>query len=457
MEKPKKMSLGSALLVAVLSFGGFMGVATVVSNNSASLTPVSLAKDGEEDRNDEDKDSSDENKDSDKESKSEKKEKEEARKQSERQREATKKTYESSDDGDDEDDDMVNGVKLRGDGSVDDDQNEGSSKDDDEENEGEDNGMFKDRSKTIEKLNEKLTEAEKEILEKQAEGVDVTAALARLAEAKAKLAKVGTAFDANDLESAKDLAQEVSKLTHFAKEKDLHDAKEVAEDVAKISKRIVQAYGKIALLEAVGGDGSKAKEALVSFEADLATLKATIATGGYDGAVMEKSLETLERKVKAVKGSIEGAIYALGGTDGQYDDDYENETEDVVDNLRDVADIEDDNIGQAVRRMAQDQEDSAKKVGEVVSKIDDRNVVAQTLLGASEKDLSALEQEIADNKARALTLTQVAETMTDPDIKTILMDQVAVLNGQTAKLETFINGQRDRLSVFGWFFHLFQK
>jgi hypothetical protein len=186
-------------------------------------------------------------------------------------------------------------------------------------------------------------------------------------------------------------------------------------------------------------------------------LKAIITAGGYDGAVMEKSLETLERKVKAVKGSIEGAIYALGGTDGQYDDDYENETEDVVDNLRDVADIEDDNIGQAVRRMAQDQEDSAKKVGEVVSKIDDRNVVAQTLLGASEKDLIALEQEIADNKARALTLTQVAETMTDPDIKTILMDQVAVLNRQTAKLETFVSGQRDRLSVFGWFFHLFQK
>lgn len=455
MEKPKKMSLGSALLVAVLSFGGFMGVATVVSNNSASLTPVSLAKDGESNSNK--GGDSGENKDEDKESKSEKKEKEEAKKQSERQREATKKTYESSDDGDDEDDDRVNGVKLRGDGSVDDDQNEDSSKDDDEENEGEDNGMFKDRSKTIEKLTEKLAEAEKEILEKQAEGVDVTSALARLAEAKAKIVEVGGAFDANDLESAKDLAQEVSKLTHFAKEKDLHDAKEVAEDVAKISKRITQAYGKIALLEAVGGDGSDAKEALVSLEADLTALKAIITAGGYDGAVMEKSLETLERKVKAVKGSIEGAIYALGGTDGQYDDDYENETEDVVDNLRDVADIEDDNIGQAVRRMAQDQEDSAKKVGEVVSKIDDRNVVAQTLLGASEKDLSALEQEIADNKARALTLTQVAETMTDPDIKTILMDQVAVLNGQTAKLETFVSGQRDRLSVFGWFFHLFQK
>lgn len=83
------MSLGSALLVAVLSFGGFMGVATVVSNNSASLTPVSLAKDGESNSNK--GGDSGENKDEDKESKSEKKEKEEAKKQSERQREATRR------------------------------------------------------------------------------------------------------------------------------------------------------------------------------------------------------------------------------------------------------------------------------------------------------------------------------------------------------------------------------
>ncbi len=352
---------------------------------------------------------------------------------------------------------MVDGVKVRGDGSVDDEEEDDSKDEDEYEDEsGDDNGMYKDRSKTIEKLNEKLAEAEKEILEKQAEGVNVTAALARLAEARVKLGAVGTAFDANDLESAKDLAQEVSKLTHFAKEKDLHDAKEVAEDVAKIAKRITQAYGKIVLLEAVGGDGSKAKEALVSLEADLATLQATIATGGYDGASMEKSLETLERKIKVVKNSVEGAIYALGGTDSRYDDDYEDETEDIVKNLRDVADIQNDTVGRSIRHLAEEQEDSVKRVSEAVTSVDKRNPVLQTLFGASGSDLRELEAEIATNKARTEMLTQAANAINDPDIKTILLDQVAVLKEQTTKLETFVSGQKDRLSVFGWAFNLFQ-
>ena len=39
----KKMGLLPALLVAVLSFGGFVGVATIVSQNNSNLTPVSLA------------------------------------------------------------------------------------------------------------------------------------------------------------------------------------------------------------------------------------------------------------------------------------------------------------------------------------------------------------------------------------------------------------------------------
>ena len=68
---------------------------------------------------------------------------------------------------------------------------------------GDNNGMYKDKEKTLAKLNEKLAEAQKEIDEKKAEGVDVTAAQARLNEAQVKLAAVGAAFDGNDLEMVK--------------------------------------------------------------------------------------------------------------------------------------------------------------------------------------------------------------------------------------------------------------
>ncbi len=453
----KKLGLFPALLVAVLSFGGFMGVAAVVSENANHLVAVTAAKDGEDDGDDKDEDKDedkDDDKDKDKESESDKKAKEEAKKKSEREREAAKKSAEQaskSSGKSDDSDDMVDGVKLRGDGSVDD---NGSDEGDEKEEMGRD-GMYTDRAKTISKLEEEIAKAEKEILEKQAEGVDVTAALARLAQAKAGVTSVTGAFDSNDLEAAKALSKEVKKLAHFASEKDLHDAKEVAEDVAKISKRITQAYGKIALLEAVGGDGSVFKTSLATYEADLATLKATIAAGGYDIASMEVSLESLERKVKSVKSSVEGAIYALGGTDSKYDEDYEDEAADLAERLNDVAEIEDDDIGRAIRGIAEDHESGAKVVGETVKSIDKHNPVVQALFGTSESDLASLEQEIAASKARTAALEKAAEAISDSDVKAIVLEQIETLKAETAKLETFVSGQRDRLSAFGWFFRLF--
>ena len=462
------MGLLPALLVAVLSFGGFVGVATVVSNNGVHLAPISLAK-GDEDggggSNDDSND--DEDKDDDKKSESEKKAKEEAKKKTERDRETAKKAAErsgktsgnSSDDGDDDNDDTVDGVKLRGDGSVDDDGKEDNDEDEDRDDDSvserdDNNGMYKDRAKTLSKLDEELAKAEEDILEKQAEGVDVTVALARLAEAKAKAATVGGVFDSNDLEAAKRLSKEVKKMAHFASHDDLHDAKEVAEDVAKVSKRITQAYGKIALLEAVGGDGGSFKTTLATYEAALAVLKGTIAAGNYDLGAMEDSLEALERKVKLQKSSIEGAIYALGGTDSELDDDLEDDSDDLSEHLNDVADIEDDSVGRAIRGIASDHKDSTKKLSEKVKDVDKRNPVMQALFGASDSDLDSIEQEIAASKTRTAVLVQAAEVMEDQDVKSILLEQIETLKSQTSKLETFVSGQRDRLSLFGWFFNL---
>lgn len=469
MSEKKKVPLLPALLVAVLSFGGFVGVATLFSSNTSGLIPISFAKDGEDDGGDDgDKDEDkDEDKDDDKESKSEKKAKEEAKKKAERDRETAKKaaerSRESSDDTD-EDDDMVNGVKVRGDGSVDDDgkdedENEVEDMDDDsvtgrDDDMDDDNGMYKDRTKTLSKLDKELAEAEKDILEKQAEGVDVTAALARLAEAKAKAATVGGVFDSNDLEAAKQLSKEVKKLAHFASHDDLHDAKEVAEDVAKVAKRISQTNGKIALLEAVGGDSSPFKSTLASYESDLAALKATISAGGYDLGMMEDSLDALERKVKRLKSGIEGTIYALGGTDSELDDDLEDESDDISEHLNDVADIEDDSVGRAIRFIADDHKDATKKIGETVKEVDKRNPVLQALFGASDTDLNSLEQEIAANKTRTESLLKAAEAVEDQDMKSIILDQVEVLKAQTTKLQNFVEGQRDRLSLLGWFFNI---
>ncbi len=450
----KGVNMSSAFLLALFSVAGFFGVATIAIQNNFHFASVSLANGGEDDGEEGGGDSQGSGSSS---SESEKKAREAEKKKQEQVRETAKKAAERSGKG--------RGTVVTGDtqnrmekkdvqetGEVEDAQD---TDEDDALETNDDNGMFRDRVKTVSKLHNEITRAEEEILKKQAEGVDVTAALARLAEAKAKVTTVEGAFESDDLTKAKDLTQEVTKLTHFAKENDLHDAKEVAEKVSKVAKRLEQAAGKVALLISVGGNGDQFKSALSGLAADLEALKATIASGNYDAAAMSTSLETLERKVKVTKSSVEGSIYALGGTDSRYGDDYKNETEDVASSLKEVADIRDDNVGRTIRRLAESQEDSAKKVSESVSDVDKRNPVLQTLFGANESDLGDLEREIAANKARVQTLNQAANTIEDTDVKTVLLDQVAAINEQTTKLQTFVSGQRDRLSLFGWFTHLF--
>ncbi len=470
----KKKKVFSGLLAVTLSLSALMGALAIVVRNNPNLVETSFAQGGEEDGDSEGDSEGDSGGGSGSSNESAKKTAEKAqetaKKKVELERETAKKAAErskdtstdsgsirnrnrglvKSEDASDPSFDLKNGDDNAAEN------NDGEAADTASGNRGRgDNGMFRDQGKTVSKLQEKIAEAEKEILEKQAEGVDVTAALARLAEAKAKVGTVADAFAGNDLEAAKTLSQEVSKLTHFAKENDLHGAKEVAEKVSKVTKRIGQVSEKIALLESAGGDGSQFKKSLSGYEADVAGLRTAIAAGNFDAGAMSSSLEGLERKVKVVKNAVEGALFALGGTDSQYDDDFKMESEDVASQLQDVADIEGDSVGRVIHGIAEDHKNSAAKIGQVVQNVDQRNPALQILLGSNDSDLSSLEQEIAANKTRTEMLTRAADTVGDQDMKSILLAQVATLKAQGANLETFVSGQRDRLSVFGWFFHLF--
>ena len=50
---------------------------------------------------------------------------------------------------------------------------------------------------------------------------------------------------------------------------------------------------------------------------------------------------------------------------------------------------------------------------------------------------------------------EAQDAIEDQDVKAIVLEQIETLKAETAKLETFVSGQRDRLSAFGWFFRLF--
>ncbi|MDP3957654.1 MAG: hypothetical protein Q8Q10_04095, partial [bacterium] len=421
-----KMGTGAALVIALLAFGAFAGAAALVTNGQFNFAAITSADEGEDSGGDGDNnDNEDDNDDSSSKSEEEKEKKsEESKKKAERDREDAKKQLErsnrSSDDNDDsedsEDDNDANEL---------DEADEADEVGGDENKGGDNEGMFKDRDKTLSKLQEEIAKAKKNILEKQAEGADVTTALARLALAEAGLAQVGTSFDENDLATAKMLAKQIKKTAHFT-EKDLEFSKKVAEEVAKVEKRFGQVEKKIAELESLGGDTTAFKAQLATLRSDFSALKATIAAA--PGTITRDTVKAFEKRVKRLKSLVESNIFALGGTDdSDLFEDHEDDADDLSEGLDDVAEIEDgdDNgVSGKVRKIAAEHKAASKAIKESLGNIEDRGGLAETLFGSDSDALDALNTEVAAMNNRAVALESASKRISDPDLKKILDDQI---------------------------------
>ncbi len=449
--------------IVFMLFGGYFAYAAFLTGQPSTLPFVQsiAAKDGEsggsDDSDDEDEDK-DEDKDDDNKSgsgSSRDRNREDDNDSDDDRVDGVKLRGDGSVDDDqdeDSDDDRVNGVKLRGDGSVDDDQNEDV--DDDRSGKDEREAMFKDRNKTIEKLNEKIAEAEKKILEKQAEGVDVSAALAQLALAKAGLASVDAAFTANELDRIKTLAKVTEKLTHFSRGKTLHDSEDVAKDIAKVAKRIAQTKEKIARLASLGGDTTSYVASLTDAEADYAAARAQITAGGDNLLAGLTALKTVERRVKSVKHSVEGALFALGASD---DDEFENEhgveVGDDSDELSDLADADEDHT--ALRTLARTHKQESAKVASLLKDLDDRSALARTLFGDDRDVLDALKIDAVVNEDRIVSMQRAADEVEDNELNLLINEKIGELKSENAKLISFISAKNGNTGLFGWLFRLF--
>ena len=454
--KTEKVGVVTALIIVFLAFGAFAGAAAIITKNQLSLAPFTLADDeddddGEDEDEEDDADEDDEDEEDDKAEEVKKKaereresvkkkaerERESVKKQSERARESVKKKLENSGQG-------MGGNDL-------------DSEDDfDTEEQDNDHGMFKDRDKTLEKLRKEIAKARENILEKQAEGVDVTAALARLALAEASLLQVGSSFDANDLSTAKMLAKQIKKTAHFAKE-DLHDAEKIADELAKVQKRFGQVTQKIAALEALGGDATAFKTQLASLRSDFAVLQTSLS---IPGALTRDMVKAFEKRVKRLKSLVESTMFALGGTDDDdLFEDHEDDADDLFEDLNDVAEIEDDddnNVSEKLKDIAAQHKGASKVIKKSLEDIKDRDGLAKILFGSDSSALEALNSQVAAMNTRATALESAAAQVTDPDIKQILISQASTLRSEVLKLQAYITAEDNQFSIFGRLIRLFR-
>jgi len=125
-----------------------------------------------------------------------------------------------------------------------------------------------------------------------------------------------------------------------------------------------------------------------------------------------------------------------------------------VQSLLDVADRE-EGIGQQVRVIAQQQNQSASTTIQATEKVQTRSEIKTFFFGSDYKNLGILRSEIAQTKNRLEQLNRIMENVQNEGDKTELQNQVQVLEQEQVKIESFIKAEEGKFSLFGWFVKLF--
>jgi hypothetical protein len=435
------------LMAWLLVFGAGVYAATSQTSFGGDMVSSVFADEGESDEDKEENEDEDEDKDEDEQEKiEEEREKEEAKALKERQKkeqelrkEANKKKMEAMRELEESDDDG--------------DENEMENEDEMDDEDGDGVESKSEAEKKIAEALKEIGKAEEEIAAKQSEGKDVSLATARLAQAKDTLAEAQQALQAGDTEKAKNLANQAKKLANWAKGRDIHSANDSTKILADVSKRIQKTETKLAVLASLGGDTSSFRSALDGAKADLTRAKELINGGSVlEGVVLA---EKTERAVKKLKSSIESILLTLGYRDDELGDDHKSEVAKAVEDLLEVADIEEGKLGEKVREIAKNQEHSSDETEHFIQNAQSRGKVAEFILGPKYAELNGIQKQIGKNESQIQSLVQVASQLDDEDLKQAVEDQIEVLKEENAKLSSFIAGKEKERGIFGWVFRLF--
>lgn len=130
-----------------------------------------------------------------------------------------------------------------------------------------------------------------------------------------------------------------------------------------------------------------------------------------------------------------------------------------VHSLLKVASSTEGGIGQQVRVIAQQQNDSDTTTTEVITKVNKRGKIKIFLIGSDYKNLGALRSEIVHTRNRISQLNRLIQNATGTNATDTaeIQSQIKTLEQEQTKIENFINAQEGKFSLFGWLLKLFNR
>ena len=125
-----------------------------------------------------------------------------------------------------------------------------------------------------------------------------------------------------------------------------------------------------------------------------------------------------------------------------------------VHELLDVAGRDPGGIGEQVRVVAQQQDQSASTTIQAIEKVQTRNKIRTFLFGSDYRNLGALRSEMVQTRNRLEQLNRAMENVQNEENMTQLQNQIQEMEQEQLRIEDFIREQEGEFSLFGWLFKL---
>lgn len=135
---------------------------------------------------------------------------------------------------------------------------------------------------------------------------------------------------------------------------------------------------------------------------------------------------------------------------------HRNVVADFVQSLLTVADRE-NGIGQEVRIIAQQQNETKDRASDLINAVENRNKVKTFFIGTSYKNLGELRSQMVQTRNQIEQLKQLVEKTENEGDKTELQNQIQVLEQEQMNINNFITQNESKFSLFGWAVKLFRK
>ncbi len=147
-----------------------------------------------------------------------------------------------------------------------------------------------------------------------------------------------------------------------------------------------------------------------------------------------------------------------------YDEEKENESEahrsavaSFVKSLLEVADRNKGGIGEQVRVVAREEEESEATTSKAIAEVEGRSWLKTFLIGTDYKNLGMIRSEMVKTQSRIDQLSRLLETMATSADSVTTTEQIRILTEAQTKLEDFLKQNESKFSLFGWFVKWFNK